>query len=349
MMKKTTIFTASNTFFCLMAVILAIVPFVSDSRTMLILLAQIFIFGILAMSYDMLLGYTGIVSFGHAMFFGIGAYTSAILLNMYESTMSIFVISIAVGMLLSAILSFFVGLLTLRLKSHYYAMLTLAISGLLLVVAEKWRTMTKGNDGFTFRAPEFFRDRMMFYLFVLACLIVIYILFKRFVGSPLGRVLIAVRENEQRTASLGYKTLYYKVIASVLAGVVASLAGSLYAVSLRFVNTSVMSMDITLDALLMTIIGGVGTLIGPLLGAAVIEFAQHYLSGLARDYPIFERWIIIFGIIYILAVIFFPRGIVGTLSQKVREWKMKRKPAAVEESFQKIQPPGMADESGEWK
>jgi len=347
-MKKQTLFTTSNVVLCMIAITLIIIPFVSDSRTMIILLTQIFIFGILAMSYDILLGYTGIVSFGHAMFFGIGAYSSAIILNLYESTMMIFILSIVFGMVLSAVLSFFVGLLTLRLKSHYYAMLTLAISGLLLVVAEKWRTITKGNDGFTFRAPEIFRDRMMFYLFVLACLIITFMFFKRFVSSPLGRVLIAVRENEQRTASLGYKTLHYKVIASVLAGVVASVAGSLYAVSLRFVNTSVMSMDITLDALLMTIIGGVGTLIGPLIGATVIEFAQHYLSGLARDYPIFERWIIIFGIIYILAVIFFPRGIAGTLGNKYAQWKMKRSEAKTSKTYSGLES-SMVDKRGDLK
>lgn len=347
-MKKQTFFTTSNVILCLIAITLIIFPFVTDSRTMLILLTQIFIFGILAMSYDILLGYTGIVSFGHAMFFGIGAYSTAIILNLYESTMLIFILSIVFGMILSAVLSFFVGLLTLRLKSHYYAMLTLAISGLLLVVAEKWRTLTKGNDGFTFRAPEIFRDRMMFYLFVLACLIIAFIFFKRFVSSPLGRVLIAVRENEQRTASLGYKTLYYKVIASVLAGIVASMAGSLYAVSLRFVNTSVMSMDITLDALLMTIIGGVGTLIGPLIGATAIEFAQHYLSGLARDYPIFERWIIIFGIIYILAVIFFPRGIAGTIGQKYTKWKMKRSESKTNKAYGGLES-SIVDKRGELK
>lgn len=347
-MKKQTFFTTPNVVLCLIAITLIILPFVSDSRTMIILLTQIFIFGILAMSYDILLGYTGIVSFGHAMFFGIGAYSSAIILNLYESTMMIFILSIMFGMILSAVLSFFVGLLTLRLKSHYYAMLTLAISGLLLVVAEKWRTITKGNDGFTFRAPEIFRDRMMFYLFVLACLIITFIFFKRFVSSPLGRVLIAVRENEQRTVSLGYKTLHYKVIASVLAGVVASVAGSLYAVSLRFVNTSVMSMDITLDALLMTIIGGVGTLIGPLIGATVIEFAQHYLSGLARDYPIFERWIIIFGIIYILAVIFFPRGIAGTLGNKYSQWKMKRSEKKTSKTYGGLES-SVVDKRGELK
>jgi len=311
--------------FFLMLAILVLLPFVNDSRTLIILLTQIFIFGILAMSYDILLGYTGIVSFGHAMFFGLGAYTTAVMLKQMEPTLSTFFLSIVVGMLLAGFISFLVGLLTLRLKSHFFAMLTLAFSGLFLVVAEKWRSVTYGNDGFTFRAPEIFRDRMTFYFFVLACLVIIFIALYRFVNSPTGRILIAVRENEQRTKSLGYNTLYYKVIASIVAGTVASLAGSLYAISLRFVNTSVMTMDITLDALLMTIIGGVGTLVGPLLGSAVIEYAQHALSGLARDYPIFERWIIFFGILYILAVIFFPKGIIGSLRIVFWKWRLKHK------------------------
>ncbi|HWL26124.1 MAG TPA: branched-chain amino acid ABC transporter permease [Ureibacillus sp.] len=324
MMNKPLLLSRSNIILFIILLALIAFPFVMDSRTLTILITQILIFGILAMSYDILLGYTGIVSFGHAMFFGIGAYCTAIMLNDFESTIGTFIGSIIVGMIIAGILSFIVGLLTLRLKSHFFAMLTMAISGLLLVVAEKWRDVTRGNDGFTFKAPEVFKDRVMFYLVVLALLVIVFIALKRFVSSPLGRVLIAVRENEQRTKSLGFKTLYYKVIASVVAGVIASLAGSLYAVSLRFVNTSVLTMEVTLDALLMTIIGGVGTLIGPLIGSVVIESAQHYLSGLARDFPIFERWIIFFGIIYILAVIFFPKGIVGTLQMKYFQWKNKK-------------------------
>ncbi|WP_082389483.1 branched-chain amino acid ABC transporter permease [Lysinibacillus sp. ZYM-1] len=311
--------------FFLLFAIFVLLPFVNDSRTLLILLTQIFIFGILAMSYDILLGYTGIVSFGHAMFFGIGAYTTAVMLKQMDNTLFIFVLSILIGMLFAGFVSFLVGLLTLRLKSHFFAMLTLAFSGLFLVLAEKWRSVTYGNDGFTFRAPDVFRDRMTFYFFVFTSLVVIFLALYRFVNSPTGRILIAVRENEQRTKSLGFNTLHYKVIASVVAGIVASFAGSLYAVSLRFVNTSVMTMDITLDALLMTIIGGVGTLVGPLLGAAVIEYAQHALSGMARDYPIFERWIIFFGILYILAVIFFPKGIIGSLRLLIWKWRGKVK------------------------
>ncbi len=141
---------------------LLMIPFVYDSRTLLILLTQVFIFAIFAMSYDLLLGYTGIVSFGHAMFFGIGAYTIGIFMKRFEPTMSYLFIALLVTILLTAIISFFIGLLTLRLKSHFYAMLTLAFSGLFLVLAEKWRTMTYGNDGFTFRVPDFLKIELNF-------------------------------------------------------------------------------------------------------------------------------------------------------------------------------------------
>lgn len=317
-------------FWIIVAALIAF-PFVSDSRTLTILLTQIFIFALLAMSYDILLGYTGIVSFGHAMFFGLGAYSTSVMLKNLDSTLLNFFLSIIVGMVFAAVLSFLIGLITLRLQSHFFAMFTLAVSGLFLVAAEKWRSLTQGNDGFTFRAPEIFADRTMFYLFVLICLVLTFLFLRLFVQSPFGKVLIAVKENETRTKALGFKTIYYKVIASVVAGVVASLAGSLYVVSLRFVNTSVMALDMTLNALLMTIIGGVGTLVGPIIGAAIIELAKHNLSILAKTYPIFERWIIFFGIIYILAVIFFPKGVVGTIQEKWSNRKVKQKVVARKE------------------
>ncbi|MGM7636136.1 branched-chain amino acid ABC transporter permease [Bacillus sp. Hm123] len=310
--------------YAIIAAFLLLLPFIYDSRSMLILFAQIFIFAIFAMSYDILLGYTGIVSFGHAMFFGIGAYTMGIFMKQFEPTPFYFLVAVLATILLTGLLSYVVGLLTLRLKSHFYAMLTLALSGLFLVLAEKWRTLTFGNDGFTFRVPDFAKDRTDFYLICLVTMIVVFVLLQRFTHSPLGKVWQAIRENEQRTESLGYQVLHYKIIASVVAGVIAGLAGSLYSVSLRFVNTSVFAMDVTLDALLITIIGGVGTLVGAIIGAGLIEFAHHWLTELAKVHWIFERWIIFFGIIYILAVMFFPQGIVGTLAKLRSKQKSKR-------------------------
>jgi branched-chain amino acid transport system permease protein len=305
-------------------VFLFLLPFVYESRDLLILLTQVFVFSIFAMSYDILLGFTGIVSFGHAMFFGIGAYTIGICMKRSdEPTMTTFLYAVLITIVITAIVSFIVGLLTLRLKSHFYAMLTLSLAGLFEVLAEKWRTLTFGNDGFTFRVPEQFIDRTHFYLLCLIAMVAVYLILKRFTNSPLGKVLLAIRENEQRTESLGFNVLHYKIAASVVSGVLAGLAGILYAISLRYVNTSVFSMDITLDALLMTIIGGVGTIVGAIIGSGLIELAHNWLTELAKQHWIFERWIIFFGIIYILVVMFFPRGIVGTLNTLT--WKRKKR------------------------
>ncbi|MGY3715610.1 branched-chain amino acid ABC transporter permease [Sutcliffiella cohnii] len=309
-----------NMLYGLIFVALLCIPFVTDSRTLLIMLTQIFLFGIFAMSYDILLGYTGIVSFGHAMFFGIGAYSTGILMKQIDSTIPVLLLAIVLAAVLSGLVSYLLGILSLRLKSHFYAMLTLAFSGLFLVLAEKWRSVTYGNDGFTFSIPDPLRDRMTLYFIALITMALVFLLLNRFTNSPLGKVLQAIRENEPRVESLGYNVLHYKVIASVVAGVFASVAGSLYVLTLRFVNTSVLAVEVSLDALLMTIIGGVGTLVGAIIGAGLIEFAHHWLTGLAKVHWIFERWLIFFGILYILVVMFFPQGIVGTF----RNWREKR-------------------------
>ena len=319
-----------NLFLISIAVVLCFVPFVTDSRTVLILLTQVFIFAVFAMSYDLLLGYTGIVSFGHAMFFGIGAYVVSISLSKFGTSLTVVVISVLFTIVFTAIVSFLVGILTLRLKSHFFAMLTLAVSSLFLVVAEKWRSVTRGGDGFTFSVPDIFRDRMSFYFIALVFLILTYLFLKRFTESPLGRILQAVRENEPRVESLGYHVIHYKVVANMLAGIVAGLAGLLYALSLKFVNTAVFSVDITLDALLMTIIGGVGTLFGAIVGATLIEFAKHGLMDLAKMHWIFERWVILFGSLFIIAVMFFPKGIVGTIKDRWKKREYKKTSVAVE-------------------
>ncbi|MFD0692933.1 branched-chain amino acid ABC transporter permease [Paenibacillus sp. GCM10027628] len=307
--------------FIFIALLLAVFPLIHNERATMIVITHIFILAVFAMSYDLLLGYTGIVSFGHVMFFGLGAYSVAIVMQKLGATIPALLLAVAVGAVLSAILSYFVGMLSLRLKSHYYAMLTLAFSGLFLVFAEKWRSLTKGNDGFTFSIPDLLKDRLTFYYVAFIVMIVVFLMLRRFTLSPLGRVLQSIRENEQRTQSLGYEIVHYKVIASMVAGVAASVSGALYVVTLRFVNTTVLSFDLNVDALLMTIIGGVGTLFGGILGAAIIELAHEQLTSLAKVHWIFERWIIFFGLLYILVVMLFPKGIVGT----VRQWRDNRR------------------------
>jgi branched-chain amino acid transport system permease protein len=302
---------------------LLIFPFFNDSRSMLILLTQIIIFAIFAMSYDILLGYTGIVSFGHCLFFGIGAYSTAIMLSTYDNTTEIFLLSIGVSSILAIVVSYFIGMLSLRLQSHFYAMLTLGFSELFFIVAEKWRSFTQGGDGFTFRVPDILRDRFTFYFFVLISLFIIFLILRLFTSSSTGKVLKAISQNEYRVEALGFHVLHYKIIASIVAGVIAAYSGLLYAVSLRFVDPSFFSIEVTLDALLMTMIGGVGTLIGPILGSGIVELFQHYLSELGTRFPIFERWTLFLGLLYIVVILVFPKGIIGTI--KVGRQKIKKK------------------------
>lgn len=311
--------------------LLLIFPFTNDSRSMLILLTQVFIFGIFAMSYDLLLGYTGIVSFGHCLFFGIGAYSTGLVLNTFATSISMFFLGICLGFLLATVVSYIIGMLSLRLQSHFYAMLTLGFSELFLVIAEKWRSVTHGGDGFTFRAPAFLQDRLFVYFFALVSMVMIFILLRLFTNSSIGKVLRAISQNEARVQALGFTVLHYKVIASIVAGIIASYSGALYAITLRFVDPSVFSIEMTLDALLMTMIGGVGTLIGPILGSGVVEFLQHYLSQLGSQFPIFERWTLFLGLLYIVVILGFPKGIVGMFQElskrDVKESKNYRKSA----------------------
>ncbi|WP_018130858.1 branched-chain amino acid ABC transporter permease [Effusibacillus pohliae] len=294
--------------------VLALLPLVS-SRTLLATLIQIFIVAVYAMSYDLLLGYTGIVSFGHALFFGTGAYAVAILSAKTDRPELIFA-GVLVGVVIAAAVSVVIGMLSLRVRAVYFSMITLAFAELFFIIAEKWNGVTGGNDGMSFSIPEWMRDRTVLYYTALVFLVVMYLFLRRVADSPLGRTLQAIRENENRAASLGYDVLRFKVVSIVISGVVASLAGAMFGIFQRFVNTSVLSLDKTVEALLATIIGGTGTLIGPVVGAGVIRFAQDALSDLATVHPIFERWLILFGIVYIVIVMFFPKGIVGTLRDK---------------------------------
>lgn len=285
------------------------------SRSTVNLMTQIFILGVFAMSYDLLLGYTGIVSFGHALFFGTGAYMTGLVLTRMSPKVSFLLLSILGTIVFVTILSLIISYLSLRLKDVYYTMITLAFAELFFIIAEKWRSVTNGSDGFSFQVPSVFQDRVNYYYVTLAFLAVMVIVLQRFINSPTGKVLQAIRENEKRAEFLGFDVLKFKLISNVVAGVVASLAGIAWALQQRFVSTGVMAVDKTIDALLMTTIGGTGTLYGALIGVGLTNTARNGLSNLSKTHPVFERWYILFGLLYILIILFFPRGIMGVLNR----------------------------------
>jgi branched-chain amino acid transport system permease protein len=296
-------------------------PFLTQSRSTLNLVSTVAVTAVFGLSYNLLLGYAGIVSLGHAVFFGLGAYGAAIGMRTFGSSFGVLALGTVLALILATGLSLLVGYLSLRTKEIYYATLTLALGELMMIVAEKWRNLTGGADGVSFRIPEILRDRVVRYYVIVALVVLLFALVRLFLASPTGKALVAIRENEHRARALGFNVLRYKLVASLVAGVIACLAGVAYAVATGYVRTGVLGMETTLDALLVTIVGGVGTLYGPLVGAGVIALAREWLPELSRISPLFERWYILFGLLYIGIVLAMPGGVVGSL----QAWWARRK------------------------
>ncbi len=282
------------------------------------MLIQVFILAVFAMSYDILMGYTGILSFGHALFFGTGAYTIGILLkhagwDLGSALLAVIVIAI--------IQSLIVGLLSLRVSGVYFAMVTLAFAQMFFLLAEAtdFRQWTGAEDGLqSIPVPAWISpttERLRFYYVTLAFAIIMYLLARQVVNSPTGRVMMAIRDNETRAKVLGYHTLTFKLIAITVSGVMAALAGAFNALWNLNANPAVLGVGTTINALLMTIIGGVGSLIGPMLGAGVIQLLGYWLNVFFGP-----SWPLLFGIVYILIVLFLPYGIVGTWRLRSAGW-----------------------------
>jgi branched-chain amino acid transport system permease protein len=283
------------------------------------LMIQVFIFAVFALSYDILMGHTGILSFGHALFFGTGAYTVGILVKYGH-----WALPAAVGavIVITALESLFIGILSLRVHGVYFAMVTLAFAtvAFILVGATDFKDWTGAEDGLhAIPVPDMINPtvhRIEFYYFALAFAAVIYVLVKLFVDSPSGHVWAAIRENEARATSIGYNTLMFKVQATMIAGIIAGLAGALDALWNLSATPITMDLGTTINALLMAIIGGSGTLIGPMLGAGVLQ-----LLGYLLNLWLGSIWQLVFGIIYVLLVLFLPFGLVGTFRSKNLAWR----------------------------
>lgn len=314
--------------------------------------ARICVFIVLVASYDLLIGYTGIVSFAHTMFFGLGAYGAAIALDTMGNGWTSILVGGSAGVLAALVLAVLIGLLSLRVKAIFFAMVTLAAASVMMVLASQLSQYTGGEDGIIYRAPKLlspatklFTDadgdvmrlfgvrldgKVAAYYFVFLSCLVLFLVMTRIVASPLGTVLQAIRENEMRAEAIGYRVVAYRTAIFCIAAVIAALAGVVRAVWLKYVGPDVaLSFAIMIDILLMVVIGGMGTLVGAVIGVALMSLAQFYLKDLmaiAADatsgVPLLphlldpDRWLLWLGIIFILLVYFFPAGIAGTLLGK---------------------------------
>jgi branched-chain amino acid transport system permease protein len=290
---------------------------------------EVFIFALFALSYDLVFGFTGLISFGQALFIGAGAYALAVDVTQYHAPLWVaFIIALLVGTILSAL----TGALALRTRGVYFAMVTLAFAQGAFTLADSGIGNTNGETGLSVTAtPAWLTapgNESHFYYVALVVLVLGYSLLRLFVLSPAGRVWQAVRENEQRALMIGYRPFLYKLMAYVIAGAVCSTAGALYAVFVGSVSTSLFSADVTIQLLLMVIIGGAGSLWGAIVGAALIRYLNHYLNVLSSSSWVVNgpNWLhqtlgqplLVFGVIYLLLVVFFPQGIAGLSQRRFR-------------------------------
>src|SRR6478672_12589728 len=258
---------------------LALTPFIFPGTKALNVAAKVIVFIVLAASFDLLLGYTGIVSFAHTMFFGIGAYGIAIAATRIGPTWPALALGIACAVVVSLVLSLLIGLFSLRVRAIFFAMITLAVASAFATLASQLSDFTGGEDGLTFKVPEALQPgtsylenpllgasvdgRLLTYYLLFFAALVLVLALLRIVNSPFGRVLQAIRENDFRAEAIGYRTVVYRTLANVLAAVFATLAGALLALWLRYnsADTS-LSFEIMVDILLIVVIGGMGTLYG---------------------------------------------------------------------------------------
>jgi len=327
----------------LIVLILFVTPFAFPGTRSLAVAERICIFIVLAASYDMLLGYTGIVSFAHTMFFGIGAYGVGIALAKMEASWGAVILGASAGVAVAILIAVVIGLLSLRVRAIFFSMITLAVASFALILATQFRDITGGEDGLTFAVPTAltpgFRlfatpilgvrvdGRIVTYYLILLLSGLLFLFMLRAVNSPFGRVLEAIRENQFRAEALGYRTIVYRTLAGAISAAMAAIAGGMMGLLLHYTGPdATLSFSLMVDILLMVVIGGMGTLYGSVLGAVIMVMAQYYLQpamGALSDafagLPILpalfhpDRWLLWLGALFVLIVYFFPAGIVGRL------------------------------------
>jgi len=301
---------AQNGVYVVLAALALIAPFLGLYP---VFLMKLLCFAMFACAFNLLLGFTKMLSFGHAAYFGSSAYITGWLVTVQGwGTIA----GIVGGVLVAMLLGLVIGAIAVRRQGIYFAMITLALAQLVFFVCLQ-ANFTGGENGLQgiprgsiFGLVGLGNDRIMYY-FVLAVFVAVYVLIRRIVHSPFGQVLKAIRANEPRAVSLGYKVDRYKLMAFVLSASLSGLAGSLKALVLGFVTLSDVSQSTSGEVILMTLLGGSGTFLGPVIGANVVVTLQEYLS------DIVGAWVsVIIGAIFVVCVLIFRRGFVGEIQRR---------------------------------
>ena len=300
--------------------LLVIVP-PSLSSFMLTLLTQALIWGILAMSLDLILGYMGLASLGHAAYLGLGAYSVGVLTTRHGAS---FWVTLAVGLLLAAVVAAVFGLVALRATGVYFLMITLALGMVVWGLAHRWVSLTQGDNGISriprpeFGLPWSLTQAIPFYYFVFAGFLLSLWLLWVIVRSPFGKSLAGIRESESRMRTLGYHVWLHKYIGFVIAGMFGGFAGVLWGYYNGFVSPADAELTTSVEILLMVALGGRGTLVGPALGAGAIVLLKNLVSVYTH------RWLLILGGVYIGTIVYAPEGIMGAARELTKRRGMAR-------------------------
>ncbi len=298
-----------------LAVLALIIP--HTSSFVVLLATRALAFGILAMSLDILIGFTGLASLGQAAYFGVGAYLTAVLAAKFHFGVGWdFWLVVVFGIVAAALLAAFFGLFAIRASGVYFLMITLALGQCVWGLAYRWNSVTGGDNGLIIKArPNFglnLADDVTFFFLVLSFFIVSLILMYVLVRSPFGRSLKGIRERELRMSMLGYNVWLHKYIAFVVAGAFGGLAGVLWAHTNGIVTPEDVVLTTSVDALLMVVLGGAGTLVGGAIGSAIVLLLREYLSTLV------PWWQYVLGGVYVLTILYLPTGLMG-IPKRIRQ------------------------------
>ncbi len=311
--------TAKKTILCAVLLLLLAFPWGAPgvfSNYYVDLLTKIMIFGIALLGFDILSGYTGLVSLGHAMFFGLGGYCAAFVRNTCSTNIFL---SLIAAIVVALILGLIVGYFSTQTKDIFFVFLTLAFAQFFYLAAFNLTNITGGDNGIiikkaTVGIPGVWESAIQkpngFYYLVLLLLCLSYLFCLRVTGSPFGKVLVGIRENEDRVSFLGYNVRTMKIKAYVISAFLTTIAGVLFASFQDFVSPGMLNWSISGDFILMSILGGIGTLVGPVLGGAIILWLGDVLSSWT------ENWMIFIGAFFVLTIIFAPQGILGLFNAR---------------------------------
>jgi len=303
-----------------LAAVAIVVP--NTGSFVILLVTRALAFSILVMSLDILLGYTGLASLGQAAYLGVGAYATAILATKYHFGLGWdFWLVVLIGILLGAALAAIFGLLAIRASGVYFLMITLALGQCVWGLAYRWNSLTGGDNGINVRErPKFggidLANELTFFFLVFAIFCVALLLMYTLVRSPFGRSLAGIRERELRMKILGYNTWLHKYIAFIIAGAFGGLSGVLWAHTAGIVSPVNVELPTSVDALLMAVLGGSGTLVGGVIGTFIVFGLREFLSTLV------PWWQYVLGVVYVATILYLPTGLMG-IPERLRQRRTK--------------------------